>query len=167
MAYNDTTYVTEKNIKNITAIVSSVLESQLEPFIQTAEEMHIVPALGTALDAELKADIDNGTLSGNNETLVVNYIIPASAWYTYYDAVPFLNVKTTKKGLVKQSSNYSDNADIQEVKLLQQAVLDKAVFFRNRLIDYLNDNNILYPNYRADGECLATKNNSSSIFLNW
>ena len=153
MEYNDLTYCTSANIKKITAIVQTVSEEYIEPFIMSAEEMHIIPILGTALDTELKSELSQGILSGANETLVTNYIIPASAWYSFYDAVPFLSVKVFNKGLVKQFSDNSNPIDRDELKDYRQAVKDKATFYINNLRKFLIDNSSTYPLYRSDDNC--------------
>lgn len=151
---NDTTYLTVEDLKEITAIVKTVSAEYLSPFITVAEDMHINESiLGTALDSELKSEIENGTLSGNNETLVIHYIQPASAWYCFYEAAPFLSIKAFQKGLVKQASPESTPIDADELKSYRQAILDKATYYRNRLIDYLNTNATLYPNYRNSDDC--------------
>lgn len=162
---NDTTYLTIGRIKELTAIVKSVDPTYIEPFIEVGETMHIVPVLGLALDSELKTAIEQGTLSGNNETLVVNYIQPASAWYSFYESTPFLSIKAFNKGLVKQFSDNSTSIDREELRDYRQSILDKAVFYRNKLIDYLNNNKSLYPNYRTDNACGVPKSNSTGIFL--
>ena len=148
--YDDRTYATIEDIKKMTAIVNTVKPEYLEPFIQTAEQMYINNVLGTALDSELKSLIDAGTLSGVNETLVYNYIIPASVWYSFYDAAPFISIKAFSKGLVKQNSDSSTPIDREELRDYRQSILDKASFYRNRMIDYLVDNSSTFPKFRQD-----------------
>lgn len=163
----DTTYLTEDKLKEMTVITKNVSDEYLTPFIETSEEMHVVPILGTALDTQLKSEIEQGSISGSNETLWVNYINPMSAWYTFYEASPFLSIKAFNKGLVKQTSDNSDSIDRDELRDYRQSILDKAVFYRNRLIDYLTENRTTYPLWRSnDGgaDCSDIKKSNSTGF---
>ncbi len=162
------TFLSIEQLKEMTALNKTVDAAYLEPFVQTSEEMHVNPILGTALLSELQTEIQDGTISGNNETLWINYINPCSAWYSFYEASPFIHTKASNKGLLAQRSESSDTIDIDTFNAYKQSIKDKAVFYRNRLIDYLNDNEATYPNWRADNtdcEQFTRKSNSSGIFL--
>ena len=169
---SDITYCTIEKIKEITAIVKTVDPSYIEPHIENSEILEIIPILGCALDTELKNEILNGTLSGDNETLVDYYIVPCSAWYSYHNSLPFLAIKTFNKGLVRQASDNSVAASLEEVRFLQQSVMDIASSMGNRLIKYLINNEALFPNYRVDqdGDCdscspLTTQRYAGGIYL--
>ena len=99
---SDTTYLTTEKLSEITSVSKNVDPTLIEPFIETSQEFYIVPVLGDALHSELIGEIEDGTLSGNNETLVDEYILPVAAFYCWYDAVPFLAFKTHNKGIVRQ-----------------------------------------------------------------
>ena len=147
---SDITYCTIENIKEITAIVETVSPKYIEPHIENSEILEIVPILGCALDTQLKDEILNGTLSGNSEILVNKYIVPASAWYSYHNSLPFIAIKSFNKGLVRQASDNSVPATLEEIRFLQQSVMDIASSMVNRLIKYLINNPTLFPNYRVD-----------------
>lgn len=148
-----TTYLTIDNLKDYTAISNNLDCSQAEGWIPTVEQMHIIPILGTALDTSLKTQLEAlGTLTGNNATLLT-YILNASAWYTFFEMVGFVRTKTMNKGLVQQFSDNSQVTNTEDYKIYKQEILDKAMFFRNALIDYLNNNSTLFPLYRSDCDC--------------
>lgn len=166
----DFTYLTQDQLKSITAIVKSVDPSYLEPFIFTAEQMHLIPIIGDALDAQLQSEIEAGTISGANETLWNNYLIYLSAWYTFYEASPFINYKAFNKGILKQFSDSSQNVDLDELKYYRQSILDKANFYKLKLIDYLEDHKASYPLWRSENcddnnQYYNRSSNSTGIFL--
>ena len=165
MAYKDLTYCTVEDIKKITAIVNAIDGEYIEPFLLSAEEMHIYPVLGDALNTELLNEVEQGILSGSNELLVINYIVPASAWYSFYDGVPFLSMKLTNKGLNQAFSDSSSPVDIDRHKMYSQNVKDKAIFYLNRLRTFLNENANDYPNYRSDDCNYSNRSWSSGIWL--
>ena len=162
------TFLTISQLKEMTAISKNVDVSYLEPFIQTSEEMHVLPILGTALTSELQGEIEAGTISGSNETLWVQYINPCSAWYSFFECSPFIHTKAFNKGLVHQFSNNSNSIDFDTFKNYKQSIKDKSTFYRNRLIEYLSDNAELYPNWRVDtNDCdqYTKKQWSGGIYL--
>ncbi len=169
-----TTYLTVDKLKDFTPISQNVDVTLLENWIPVAEDLHINDILGTALDTALKTELEAlGTLTGNNATLLV-YILNASAWYTYYECVGFLRTKTVNKGLTQQFSDNSQVVSTEDYKLFKQEIWDKAIYYRNKLIDYLDANKTLFPLYRSctaqfgndcdDIDC-ATKDNSTGIWF--
>ena len=163
-----TTYLTVDELKDYTPISANVDVTLLENWINVAEEMHINQSvLGTALNTALKTELEaTGTLSGNNYTLL-EYIQNASAWLTYYESIGFLRVKTANKGLTMQSSQNSDTVGTDDYKIFKQEIWDKCQYYRNRLIDYLNNNHLLFPLYRSDiNNCdnYSGKDSSSGVY---
>ena len=165
----DTTYLTVDKLKDFTPIVASVDVTLLENWIPVSETMHIVPVLGDALDTALKTELEAlGTLTGNNATLLT-YILNASAWYCFFESSSFIRTKFNNKSATQQYSENSQVAPLEDFKAIRQEIWDKAQFFRNRLIDYLEDNKSLFPLYRScDEDCdngCNTKDYSSGIWL--
>lgn len=159
---NDITYATTDNIKSYTPVSKNLSPEVLEPFIKMGETFHIRPVLGEALDDALIEMISTDTLSGTSQTLVTEYIIPCSIWYSYYEALPFVWTRSNAKGLTKGFSDTTQSLEKKEYELIKQELWDKAVLYKNRLIDYLNDNSSTYPLY---GNCTTGKSNSTGIFL--
>lgn len=165
---NETTYLTVDKLKEYTPITASVDVTLLDVWIPVAETMHIVPVLGDALDSALKTELETyGTLTGNNATLLA-YIQNCSAWYTFLEASSFIRTKFNNKSATQQYSDNSQVAPLEDFKVLRQEILDKAMFFRNKLIDYLDDNKSLFLLYRSgDDDCDGSGNKeySSGIWV--
>ena len=161
----DLTYNTADSLKEQTSISKNVDVNSLLPYLQSGELMHCLPILGTALDSDLKTQIENNTLTGHNYTLVYEYIIPVSSYSAWYDASTFMHVKTTNKGLVHQFSDSSATVDFATLKLYRQSIKDKLVFFEERLKQYLIDNASTYPLFRSDDCDTNHQDYSNGIFL--
>ncbi len=144
-----TTFLTVDYLKEITSVSQSVDVNTLAPFIPIGEELWINDVLGTALKDSLITMIENGTLSGVSETLVEDYIIPASAWSCYFEASPFLMYRTENRGITKKFSENSQPLDKAEFTLFRQSINDKMSFYRNRLIQYLEDNKTTFTLWRC------------------
>jgi hypothetical protein len=163
---NDTTFTTVDIIKQDTAISSAVSPSLIEPFIKSAEIFWLKPVLGETFYNELLNEIDDDTLSGHNKTLVYDYIIPASNWFTYYEAVPFIAYRAEAKGLTKKFSDNSTPLDKKEYESYKQSIIDKAHTWKNRMIDYLYLNQSYYPLWRDTCDNIfLNKHYSGGIFL--
>jgi hypothetical protein len=145
-----TNFLTLEYLKEQTPI-SSALGNQvelLEPFISVAENMHL-DVLGTALKDSLITMIENQTLTGVSETLVDDYIIPYSAWITFWEASLFIMYRAEAKGITKKFSDNSQALDKTEFALFRQGIKDKADFYHNRLLDYLTSNQSAFPLWRC------------------
>ena len=64
MAIQHTLYISATRIKKDTALGGSVDDNIIMPYILLAQDMFILPILGTDLDTKLKADIQCGSLTG-------------------------------------------------------------------------------------------------------
>ena len=160
------TFATVEDVKKETGISNATSPELIAPFINTAEIFWLKDTLGQTLWTELKAAISGDTLSGDNYTLVYNYIIPASVWYSYYEASVFIMFRGEAKGFTKKYSDNSQALEKKEFEMLRQSILDNAQTWRNRMIDYLEDNSTLYPSWRSNNQCGgSTKRYSGGIFL--
>jgi hypothetical protein len=161
MEYNDITYLNVSDLQEMTSISKNVDPQFLVPYIRSGELMFVSDALGTALDTTLKNQLTGNTLTDENKILVQNYIKPLSAWSAFLEAVPFISFKFTNKGVQRQNSEYSEVPAVADLTWYRQNVKDKQSFYRNRLVEYLDCNTTLYPDYR----CKPTPKFSNGIYL--
>jgi len=159
----DILLITSEEIKDNAPISQSIDPQLLEPFIPLAQTFHLKPILGDPLFNELITSVSGDTLSGDNYTLIYTYIEPVVSWFALYEAYPFIWSKINAKGATKSFSDNSESLSKKEFELIKQEIYDKAVTFKNLLIDYLNDNDDKFPSYRTEGS--STKSNSSGIYL--
>jgi hypothetical protein len=149
---NEITMMSVTDIQNLTAISEQVSPELLQPFIKNAEVMYLLPALGQPLYEDILANIGSGTTK--YDALLQGWIYYVLAYYTWYNACPFLAYKFQKKGVVKQHSDDSENAAIDEVGMLTKRIESMASAYMNQLVSYLNSTagNALYPLYTKDLE---------------
>jgi hypothetical protein len=160
---NDVTLISVDDIKEVTSISKSISPELLEPYILISEEYFVYDLLGSALTNELKNQITGNSLSQLNSVLLTQYIRPLAAYGAWHEYIPFSAIRSTQKGEVKQSSDSSVNADLNEVAFKRTALKDKVMFFQNRVEKYLNENKTKYPLYRAS--CNGNGWNSTGIYL--
>lgn len=163
---NRTTFLTSEDLKDFTPISKNVDVSQIENFVEIAETLYIIPIIGEALYTDLISKIETGVLTGNTITLV-DHIKNASAWYSFFEASTFIRTKSTNKGIVQGFSDNSQVVDLDDFKNFRQSILDKATFFTNYLIKYLEKNKLLFPLWRSsdDNPISKDENFSGGIYV--
>lgn len=153
MAIQHTLYISASRLKTDSAIQGSVDDDLIMPYILLAQDMHILPILGTDLDNELKTHIQNGTLGDNlnNKTLVETYIQPCLVQFSFTQLVPYLRLRFVNNAVVIMGSNeQSVSATYDDLKPVMDTATNAAEFYRQRLIDYITNNTSLFPKYNTN-----------------
>lgn len=158
----DIIMITAEDIKDYAPISAAIDPQLLEPFLPLAQSFHLRPVLGTSLYNDIITQISGDTISEANFELLNDYIRPMLVWYAYYEALPFIWSRTNAKGITKGFSDTTESLDKKEFELLKQEILDKAVAFKNLMIDFLIQSDD-YETFKAEGS--RTKSNSSGIYL--
>lgn len=115
--------------------------------IRRAQQIKILPILGEKLYNKIIDDIVASTLTGNYETLLDDYIAPSLVQWALYMSVVPLNYRLTSKGLVISNDQYTEGGDIDVVNFVRNDMQNEAVFYSERLKNYLCDNSSLFPEY--------------------
>lgn len=108
--------------------------------IYQAQRIYILELLGTNLYNALLNKIDNDTLSGKYKELVDEYVAPTLCLYTQFVILPLINYKLTNKAISKKTSDYSDYADLNELKFLSNRIESYAQYESQRLKDFIINN---------------------------
>ena len=151
MAIQHTLYISSTRIKKDTALGGSVDDNIIMPYILLAQDMFILPVLGTDLDAKLKAEIQAGSLSGAYKTLVETYIQPALVQFSFTELAPFLRLRFVNNSVVVMGdTDTGSSATYDDIKPLMDRATDAAEFYRQRLIDYLQNNSGSFSEYTSN-----------------
>ena len=151
MAIQHTLYISSTRLKKDSAIGGSVEDDLIMPYILLAQDMHILPILGTDLDAKLKADIQGGTLANQYKTLVETYIQPALVQFSFVSLVPYLRLRFVNNAVVVMgATEQSSSATYEDLKPLMDTATDAAEFYRQRAIDYLQNNTASFREYSSN-----------------
>ena len=154
-------FVSANRLKRDTAIGDSIDDDLIRPYVYMAQQRWILPVLGTKLYDKISADIDAGTVTGDYETLLNDYIIPSTVQYSFVQLVPFLRLRFVNNAVVVMNSEQSSAATYDDLKPLMDQALDMATFYRERLIDYICNNSTLFPEYNTNtgADLNPTQNN--------
>ena len=151
MAIQHTLYISSTRLKKDSAIGGSVDDNLVMPYILLAQDMNILPILGTDLDAKLKSDIQGGSLTGAYKTLVETYIQPALVQFAFVSLVPYLRLRFVNNAVVVMgATDQSSSASYEDLEPLMNTATDAAEVYRQRCIDYLRNNSSSFPEYTSN-----------------
>tara|TARA_R100001163_G_scaffold62599_1_gene53530 strand:+ start:789 stop:1370 length:582 start_codon:yes stop_codon:yes gene_type:complete len=151
MAIQHTLYISATRLKKDSAIGGSVDDNLIMPYILLAQDMQILPILGTDLDAKLKTEIQAGTLADQYKTLVEDYIQPALVQFSFVSLVPYLRLRFVNNAVVVMgATDQSSSASYDDLKPLMDTATDAAEFYRQRCIDYLSNNTSSFSEYSSN-----------------
>jgi hypothetical protein len=151
MAIQHTLYISSTRLKKDSAIGGSVSDDLVMPYILLAQDMNILPILGTDLDAKLKSEIQGGTLAGVYKTLVEDFIQPALVQFSFVSLVPYLRLRFVNNAVVVMgATDQSSSATYDDLKPVMDTATDAAEFYRQRMIDYLRNNTSSFPEYTSN-----------------
>ena len=170
MAIQHTLYISASRLKRDSALSQSVDDDLIMPYILLAQDMHILPILGTELDNELKDGIQNSNLTADETTLVETYIQPCLVQYSFTQLIPFLRLRFVNNAVVVMgATDQSSSASYEDLRPVMDTATNAAEFYRQRLIDYITNNTSLFPKYNTNsGADLdpTTNNYYSGLNLN-
>jgi hypothetical protein len=151
MAIQHTLYISSTRLKKDTALGGSVDDNLIMPYILLAQDMNILPILGTDLDAKLKTEIQAGTLANQYKTLVETFLQPALVQFSFSTLAPYLRLRFSNNSVVVMgATEQSSSATYDDIKPLMDTATDAAEFYRQRMIDYLRNNSSSFPEYTSN-----------------
>jgi len=143
----NTLFISVQNIKDRSGLHANVDEKLVLPEIKTAQDIFILPALGSALYNRLQAGITANNLNANEVLLLDNYIADTLVHYVLSELPMGLSYQFYNKGLLRKGGENTENPSMQDMIDVANRYKARAEFYKQRLIKYLKQNNALYPNY--------------------
>lgn len=147
MARKEALMLGESIFKQLSPLAGTLDYDFIRPHVITAQDMRIQPTLGTKLYEKLQTKIVDNDLTPEEALLLDDYIGKTLSWYTVYEAMVFLLVKLSNSGIVQKSTADEVGISFADAKSLKLESWGKAEFYKQRLIDYLLANTVLYPEY--------------------
>lgn len=140
-------FITEDYLKENTIINGNVDMKYLLANLKTVEDMYIHQILGTNLYRELNNQIIANTVTSANSVLIEEYIQPTMIYYLLSELPYDMVYKWENKSIVKKSSDNSVPIELNEIEKLASQKLKVAMFYAQRLSDFLCANKETYPAY--------------------
>ena len=143
----NTLFISVQSIKDRTGLHANVDEKLVLPEIKTAQDMYILPALGSALYNELQTAVDTNTYTNLQTTLLDDYIVDTLIYFVMSELPQGLSFQFYNKGLLRKSGENQENPSMQDMIDVANRYKARAEFYKQRLIKYLKQHTALYPNY--------------------
>ena len=141
-------------------VKNSILDGNVDTdkfiqFIKVAQQIDIQNLLGTDLYNKISADITSGAgggtgLTGNYLILVNTYVQPTLIWFAQMNYIPFAAYSIKNGGVFKGSSETAETVNKNEVDYLVDKAREYANYYSTRLVDYLQFNTDLFPEYNSN-----------------
>jgi hypothetical protein len=168
----NTLFIGANAIKERTAVHSNIDDKSILPEIKTAQDIYILPALGSALYKRLQDGIVANNLTANESALLDDYVTDALVYYVLSELPVGLSFQFYNKGLVRKTSDNSDQPNMQDLIDVANRYRSRAEFYKQRMIKYLQEVSTtnLFPEYINPGTGIDTMypekdGYQSSIFL--
>ena len=139
--------VSETFIKSSTVLTENVDPKYIRGNIQTAQDLYIETTLGTLLFNDIATKVTAGTITGDDSTLYDKYIKPCLKYYVLSLCAPELSFKLTNKNVSTKNSDNAFSVDGATIKQIGQRYKDLGDEYRQRMINYLCENDTLFPLY--------------------
>ena len=151
-------FLTEQYIKDNSPINGSVDDKYITSTIIMCQKIYIKPILGTALFNLLNTEINAGSVSTENQTLLDDYIQDCLLYYVLAEGIALFTYKIENKSVVKKTSENSQPIDSSDVAMLRDMYKDKAEFFANNITSFLitNASATAYTTYLNPGNTYDT-----------
>jgi hypothetical protein len=147
-------FISEDKLKDSTAINMNVDVNFLLPYVRIAQKKYIETKLGTNLFEAIQTMISAGTIgnvaNANYKTLLDDYIADVLVHYAFYEVLPFLRYKVQNNNVVSKTADNSTPLTRAEAQDLRSEISNTAQFYTERLVDYLCNNNNLFPEYTTN-----------------
>ena len=144
-------FISEAKLKSSTALNLSVSTEILLPYLRQSQKLYVETHLGTPLNQKLKDLIVAGTVGavGNEayKTLLDDYIGDMLPNWALYHCIPFLRFKVENGNIYSKTSETGNSLSTEESQHLREEVRNTAEYYTERMIDYLCNNNTLFPEY--------------------
>jgi hypothetical protein len=150
---NNVLIISEGNIRQFSDINSNVDSKLLTTAIITSQDIEIQRLLGTKLYDKILDDIKNSSLTGDYQTLVIDWVQPACLYWAYYYSLEDIYLRPRNNGLlIPQGGETSDSADGVWYNRKRESVKNKAQFYSERLVNYLIQKQGLFPELNSNNE---------------
>lgn len=144
--------ISEETLKENSVVSANVDPKIFRSAISDAQDMYLLPILGTNLYNDVVTSVSAFVVSGTPisnayQILLDTYIRPTLVKYSLFRMVITLSYKFQNKNIGVKSSEFSQQAGYADLTKLKEQSLNDAEIYAERLSNFLLANNTIYPKY--------------------
>lgn len=131
--------ITESKLKSFTSVNKNVDMDLIRAEISISQDIYLQQVLGTKFLNSLldKISLTGNTFTSDEKTLIDDYVAPYLIQMSYATLIPQLWARTLNRGLMTGDAESSSSVDVGTMKYLKNIQMQKADFYKQRLVDYL------------------------------
>lgn len=149
-------FISEQYIKDSSYIDENVDVKLLRNNILETQDIRIRPIIGSGLYDELRTQVQNGTKTTLNNTLLDDYIKPALKYWVLHDSALILTFKIMNKSIVKRTAENTESIQTTDLDRLMDFFKNRAETYSERITKYLVANSASYPLFYNAGNGIDT-----------
>jgi len=154
-------FTSQEYIEKFSPVGKLVSWDEIEPTAYLVQDNWTQDMLGTNFYVYLQQQYQAQTLTPD-EIILVNKIKAAQVHRIAEQCTPFINYQLKNKGLMKQSGDYAESSDLDEVRYIRAELRNRAEFYEQRVLTYLCENSNLYPQYTSNNSDDMKPNQSNN-----
>lgn len=150
----NTLLMSDEMIKERSTVHGNTDPKLMYPDIKVAQDMYILPILGTALYDKLQAAVNANSWTGlaDYKSLLDNYIVDALLYFTMAGLPVSISFQFWNKGVVRKQGENTELPQMSDLIDVSNHYRTRAEFYGNRLRLYLVQNaTAKFPEYYAYG----------------
>jgi hypothetical protein len=140
-------FISAATIKTYGIIEGNVDDKLITQTIVMVQDMQLQQLLGTDLYKEIASQIDAGTLTALNTTLLDDYITNFLMNAVIADGIITFNYRIANKAVITANSDNQQPIGSQDLELIRAKWQSQADFYAKRLTKYLVQESTAYPLY--------------------
>ena len=158
-------FISESILKQDSILNENIDPKYLRSLIDDCQDLYILPILGSALYNDLVNKIDTeATLTSDELNLLDNYVTPCLKRYIISEAGYELTFKHTNKNVGIKNSEFSQPANIGDLRDVMNHFKNKAELFAKKLEMFLKANTTIYPLYLQSGNTIDSITPIQDVF---
>lgn len=124
-------------IRERTTLHTNIDDKLIYPEIKAAQDLYVMPLLGSTLFNKILTDIQANTLSGNYLNLMNNYIVDILCNYVLSEMPEAINYQFWNKGLATKTTENSNTPSMSEMYTIVDKYKSRAEHYSKRCRMYL------------------------------
>lgn len=143
--------ISPEEFKDKTSVNGNVDEKLLQQSILACQDIFVQNIIGTGIYRELKTQVQAGTLTALNETLLNECLQPAMRYWIMAECVRPLAMRFMNVGLQSKRTEVSNPLSSKELTETENHYRNRAEWYATRTVDYLCEHSNQYPLYLNAG----------------
>ena len=145
---SNTLLILPKALKERTSLHDNVDEKLIYPEIKAAQDMYVMPLLGSTLMAKIQTDIAAATITGNYKALLDDYILDCICNYVLSGMPDVLAYQFYNKGVGGKKADADTQPSMSEMYSIISKYKSRAEHYAKRCRMYLVKNAVtMFPEY--------------------